>query len=266
MRCAEAVLASAARRDHRLETLRREGRRRRARQDRAAAGGAADRARGPRRHRLRHRRRRGRGVNAGDPHFAGEAGLAEALAEARRRRAPARDDRHHGGGRRGARPRRRRAAADGRRRTPSPTGRSSTRSSADIGAGPAAGHHRRDRDDAARRHDARADRPRARGGQRPARRGRLRRRLQPRARSTAAACFRDLDTYPKLVGGLSAAGEARGVELYGRVPGRRGAGDGLGRGGRADEARRDDLPRPQHRVRQRARRVRRPRSASTSTG
>ncbi|MDO8211491.1 nucleotide sugar dehydrogenase [Conexibacter sp. CPCC 206217] len=26
--------------------------------------------------------------------------------------------------------------------------------------------------------------------------------------------FRDLDTYPKLVGGLSAAGEARGVELY----------------------------------------------------
>src|SRR5262249_18919969 len=27
--------------------------------------------------------------------------------------------------------------------------------------------------------------------------------------------FRDLDTYPKLVGGLSPAGEARGVELYG---------------------------------------------------
>ena len=26
--------------------------------------------------------------------------------------------------------------------------------------------------------------------------------------------FRDLATYPKLVGGLSAAGEARGVELY----------------------------------------------------
>ncbi len=33
--------------------------------------------------------------------------------------------------------------------------------------------------------------------------------------------FRDLDTYPKLVGGLSAAGEARGVELYSQFIGGR---------------------------------------------
>ena len=34
-------------------------------------------------------------------------------------------------------------------------------------------------------------------------------------RVSSGVVFRDLDTYPKLVGGLDAAGEARGVELYG---------------------------------------------------
>ena len=50
--------------------------------------------------------------------------------------------------------------------------------------------------------------------QRPARGRRLPRGVQPRARVDGRV-FRDLDTYPKLVGGLDAEGERRGVALYG---------------------------------------------------
>ena len=104
-----------------------------------------------------------------------------------------------------------------------------------------------------------ADRAGARGGQRAARgRARLLTSSSARSASSAAASSPTSRRYPKLVGGLSAEGEARGVELYALVPAtpRSGAMGSRG-GGRAGEARRDDLPRPQHRLRQRARALRR---------
>ena len=67
----------------------------------------------------------------------------------------------------------------------------------------------------------------------------------------------DLDTYPKLVGGLSEAGEARGRELYAAFLPVEVRPMGVRGGRRALQARRDHLPRHQHRVRQRARPLRR---------
>ena len=95
---------------------------------------------------------------------------------------------------------------------------------ADIGAGLQRRHDGVGRDDAAGRHHAR-----------PRRAARWPRHSGLRAeeeffcvfspeRVYSGRVFRDLATYPKLVGGLSAAGEARGVELYRSFLERRGRG------------------------------------------
>ena len=89
---------------------------------------------------------------------------------------------------------------------------------ADIGAGLQAGHDGERRDDAAGRHDARADRAGARGGAAACAREDDFFTVFSPERVFSGRVFRDLETYPKLVGGLSEAGEARGVELYARVP------------------------------------------------
>ena len=195
-------------------------------------------------------------VNDGEAPFPNEAGLPEALARDRRRRAAARGDRHRGGGRRGAGPRRRGPAA-GRRRE----------------RAPGLGRPRRGR----RRHRARAEgrdrRSRSRRRSRSARRARASRRRWRRRpgcsegvdfhvvfspeRIFSGRAIADLDKYPKLVGGLSAAGEARGIELYASFLDAEVRGPGQRRGGRAEQARRDDLPRHQHRLRQRAGALRR---------
>ena len=167
----------------------------------------------------------------------------------------------------GAGPRRRRAAAGRRRRRARPDWGALDAVVADIGAGLQAGHDgRRSRRRCPSARRATASRPALERRQRPARRGSdfFVASSAPSA-STAGASSRDLATYPKLVGGLSAAGEARGVELYRSVPRRRGLADGLRRGGRADEARRDDLPRRQHRAAPTSSRATPTRSASTST-
>ena len=90
-------------------------------------------------------------------------------------------------------------------------------------------------------------------------------------RSAPSACtlgrvFADLRRYPKLVGGLDGPSTAAAVAFYQRAlefdparprPAERCLGPWLGGGGGAGQARRDDVPRHQYRVRQRARRVRR---------
>ena len=188
--------------------------------------------------------------------------LAEVVADGRLRAA----DGHDRGGRRGAGPGRRRAAADGRRATREPDWRILDAVVADIGRGLQAGTDRV----ASRRRvpvgtTREPHRPRAGGRQRPAGRAGLLHRLQPRARLQRPRLRATSTTYPKLVGGLTADGEARAAELYAAVPRRRGLADGLGRGGRADEARRDDLPRRQHRASPTSSRATPTRSASTST-
>ena len=87
--------------------------------------------------------------------------------------------------------------------------------------------------------------------------------------------FADLRRYPKLVGGIDEASAERGVALLrggarlrrARRPGppERRVGPGLGRGGRAGQARRDHLPGRQHRPGQPVRPLRRHASASTSS-
>ena len=76
----------------------------------------------------------------------------------------------------------------------------------------------------------------------------------------------DLQRYPKIVGGTSAESTRRAVEFY-RSVARRGD-RGLGRGRCRDrgdgQAGRDDVPRRQHRLRQRARALRRAPTGSTS--
>ena len=68
-------------------------------------------------------------------------------------------------------------------------------------------------------------------------------------RVSSGRVLRDLATYPKLVGGLDADGRgARGRALPLVHHRRRGLADGQRGGGRADEARRDDLPRREHRA------------------
>ena len=74
----------------------------------------------------------------------------------------------------------------------------------------------------------------------------------------SGAALRNLATYPKLVGGLGPSSpRPRGGVLRQRAR-RRDRGDVVGRGGRVLEARRHDLPRRQHRPRQRVRELRRP--------
>ena len=106
------------------------------------------------------------------------------------------------------------------------------------------------------RHDARAGRPGARAPERPARRGGLLLRVQPRARVQRPRLRRSRDL-PQARRRAQRRGRGARRRLYERVPARRGLEAGLGRGGRADQARRDDLPRRQHRVRQRAGALRR---------
>ena len=168
----------------------------------------------PRGRRLRHRPARGRARQRRPAAVPRRGRARRGAGRGRRRRAPARGDRHGRRRRRGAGPRRRRAAARGRRRRPARTGGILDAVVADIGRGLQAGHHGRDRDDAAGRHDAQADRAGARAPQRPARRGGLLHASSRPERVYSGRVFADLATYPKLVGGLSAAGEVRGVELY----------------------------------------------------
>ena len=169
---------------------------------------------GPRRRRLRHRRRAPstRSTRARSP-FPGEAGLDEAIADGRRAGAPAREHRHDGRRRRGARPRHRRAAAVRRR-----------------ARAPGLAHRRRRLRGDRRTACARARRSASRRRCRSARRASGSRRRSRRAsglragadfhvvfspeRVSSGRVFRDLDTYPKLVGGLDPEGEARGVALY----------------------------------------------------
>ena len=87
--------------------------------------------------------------------------------------------------------------------------------------------------------------------------------------------FADLRKYPKLVGGLSAAGADAGRRVLRGGAGVRRAprprarqrrlGPRLGRGGRDGQARRDDLPRREHRPGEPVRALRRASTASTST-
>ena len=122
--------------------------------------------------------------------------------------------------------------------------------------GPAARARRRDRDDRPRRHDALPHRAGARGRSGPARGGGLLGRLQPRARVQRPRPARPRDLPEARRRAQRARRGARRRSLR-RVPRRRRLADGLGGGGRAGEARRDDLPRPEHRLRQRARPPRR---------
>ena len=81
----------------------------------------------------------------------------------------------------------------------------------------------------------------------------------------SGAVFRNLATYPKLVGGIGPASTDLAQPVLRLGPRRRGRRDELRRGRRAEQARRDHVPRRQHRVRQRAGRVRRRASAWTSS-
>ena len=242
-------------------------------QDRPAAR-RADRARGPRRSSAATSTRAScELVNAGARAVPRRGRAGGRAGRGRRRRPAARADRHRGGRRRGRRPRRRRAAARRRRRRAARLARSSTRSSptsrAGAGAADAGTHGRRvRRDDAAGRHDARRGsrrRSRPASGLEPERdffaafspervySGRDLRRPARRTRSSSAAAQR---------GGRGArpsSSTAAFIDAEVRRDGR------CRRGGRAGEARRDDLPRPQHRLRERARAATPTRSASTSS-
>ena len=187
----------------------------------------------------------------------------------RRRRAPARADGHHGRGRRGRRPRRRRAAAGRRRATRSRTGAILDAVVADIGARRCSAGHRPscDRDDGAGRHDARAHRAGARGRQRAASASAdFFAVFSPERVFSGRVFARPRARYPKLVGGLS---DARRGARRRAVRARSSSAEvwpmGSRRGGRAGEARRDDLPRPQHRASPTSSARTPTRSASTST-
>ena len=254
---AEAVLASARAGETVVLARRpREGGRRRAGQDRPAAR-RPDRPRRTRGDRLRHRRGApSSSVNAAQPPFPGEAGLAEALAEV------------VGDGRlrattdttaavaEGARARRRRAAAGGRRRRPARLGPARRRGRRHRRR-PAGGNDGGGRDDAAGRHHAHPRRARAGPPQRPARGGRVLLRVQPRARLQRPRLPRPRDL-PQARRRPQRRRRGPRRRALPQLPGGRGVAHGLGRGGRADQARRDDLPRRQHRPGQRVRALRRP--------
>ena len=82
-------------------------------------------------------------------------------------------------------------------------------------------------------------------------------------RVSSGRVLRDLRTYPKIVGGIDAHSTARAVDFYTRHARRRHHAGARRRDSRVLEARRDDVPRRQHRARQRVRAHRRQRSAST---
>ena len=80
-----------------------------------------------------------------------------------------------------------------------------------------------------------------------------------RSGSTRGAVFRNLAAYPKLVGGVGPASTERAVAFYASVLDADVVAAVVGRGRRVLEARRHDLPRRQHRARQRVRALRRSR-------
>ena len=233
VRVAEAVLESARTGETRASSD--AGRRRRAGQDRAAAGGA-DRQRRPRGRRLRHRRARRR---------------------ARARRACRRSPTSRASRRRCRSRRRTDTAAppcagadlvvlvpplmvDARRRARLARVRRRRRATSRAACRP--GTTVVDRDDGAR------SAPRATASRAADARRACTSAFSPE-RVSSGRVLRDLATYPKLVGGLDAEGEARAVELYASfITEAEVWADGQRRGCGADEAGRDDLPRRQHRA------------------
>ena len=81
----------------------------------------------------------------------------------------------------------------------------------------------------------------------------------------SGAALRNLATYPKLVGGIGPASTARAAAFYDAVLDAEVVAMSSRRGGRVQQARRHDVPRRQHRPRQRVRRATPSGSASTST-
>ena len=206
-------------------------------------------------------------VNAGEPPFPGEAGLRRGAGRGRRRRPPARPDRHDGGGGRGRRTSSSRSRRSSSTRTRGPDWRVLDAVVADIGRGLRPGTTVVSVETTrAGRHDARrASPPRSRPAAGCGASGTSATVFSPE-RVFSGRVFRDLETYPKLVGGLTRGRRgARRRALRARSSTRRGVADGLGRGGRADEARRDDLPRRQHRASPTSSPATPTRSASTST-
>ncbi len=198
-----------------------ERRRRRPRQGRPAARGAA-RARGPRGRRLRHRpaRRRPR-QRAAARRSPARRGWRRRSREVVARRAPARQHRHDGRGRRGPDLVVARAAAARRRGRRSRTGAPSTPSSPRSARGLRAGHDGRDRDDAcrsARRARRIAPALEAASGLRAEEDFWI---VFSPERVFSGRVLRDLATYPKLVGGLSAARRGARRRPLRRVPRRR---------------------------------------------
>ena len=233
-----------------------EGGRRRAGQDRPAAR-HPDRPRRPRGRRLRHRRGRGRPRQ-----------------RRRSRRSPARTGsprrwpRSSATGACGRRPTRRRRSPAARssswrcRRwsstpTPVPTSARSTRcwptSAPGLQAGTTVAVETTLPVGTTRNRVAPALAP----PQRPARRGRVLLRLQPRARLQRARLPRPRDL-PQARGRAQRGRRGARGQALPQLPRRRGLADGLRRGRRADQARRDHLPRREHRAGQRVRALRRP--------
>ncbi len=175
--------------------------------------------------------------------LAGGGAAAGGCARRRTRRPPSAE---------GARPRRGGAAAVRRRRRAARLGGARRASCADDRRRPAARHDGRHRDDACR------SAPPARVSRR-----RSRRRSGLRAeedfwvvfspeRVFSGRVLRDLRDVPQARRRSERARRGAWRRPVRRVPRRRRLVDGLRRGGRAGEARGDHLPRPQHRLRQRA--------------
>ena len=204
-------------------------------------------------------------VNAGAAAVPRRGGPGRGAGRGRRRRAPARHDRHHRRGRRGPRARRRRAAAGGRRRRPARLGLARRRRRRHRRAACRPGTTVVGRDDAAGGHHAHPRRARAgRATAACARRTTSSASSAPSASTAAASSATSRPTPSSSAASAPparrAASSSTAAFLDAEV-----LADGLGRGGRADQARRDDLPRRQHRAGQRVRALRRPHSASTST-
>ena len=229
--------------------------RRRRRQDGSAAGGAVRRPRLERSSPWTSTRRVVESINAGRSHVGEEPGLVELVAAAHaagRLRATTR--RHRG--RAGRRRRRAHRAGHARRRASSPIIAAWMRRVESIAPGAPSRFARDLRDHAAGRatpaigiaprlEESAACPPPVRG----------RRFSSPSRRNgcTAARPSANLATYPKLVGGLDEASTALARRVLRRRARRRGRGDVVGRGRRVRQARRHDVPRRQHRARQRVR-------------
>ena len=235
---------------------RRDGDRRRGGQDGPAARGAVRLARLVGHRRRRERGRGGRDRTRGAAHVAEEPDLAERVAEA------------HAAGRLRATTDGAAAAAGVGRRRPDRPGDARRRAAARLSL-----HGCRRRCDRARRprrldRDLRDDPP-----------GRATRGAATRPRLEAAtglvadrdffvafsperlftgAVFRNLATYPKLVGGIGPASTERAARFYASVLDAEVVAMSTAEAAELEQARRHDLPRPEHRLRQRVRPLRRP--------